>query len=262
MYHAIDPTSNRLDIVDPGEKIYAIDEREFRRQMKHLSEEGYHTICAEDFMSWRSGIGEIPDKCILITFDDGHATNISKGLPILQEYNFRADFFITTGFVGKSNFLTRENILTLRRAGMGIGSHTVTHAMLNDLDIDSIRVELADSKEYLENLLGENVVTLSVPGGRISKIVRKIAKEVGYEAIFTSHTGMNDREANLFSVKRITVRQGTKLTNRLLSSGYVGGKDYILQGALDLAKIGFGNKLYDQLRKSILCLSRNRLRRL
>jgi len=124
MYHALEDKAHPAGAKDAGEQRYVLQVSQFREQMEHLHQEGYKTFLLDELQA----LVDWPVKSVVLTFDDGHESNFTLALPILQEYRFKAEFFITTGWIGTQYFMTEEQIRGLYRAGMGIGSHGVTHA--------------------------------------------------------------------------------------------------------------------------------------
>lgn len=252
MFHGIDSAAEPSELTEPGDLLYVLDEREFGSAIAFLKSEGYRTIRLADFLSWQKGTASIPERSVLITFDDGHESNVGKALPVLARSGFVAEFFITTGNVGKGFHVSAEGLRALRDAGMGIGSHSVTHPMMNDLPDREIDRELRESKRFLEDLLGMEVGGFSVPGGRVSGRVTRRAKEAGYDAVLTSLPGTNGRGTDPYRLKRIPVRRGAPITRAILDRGDAGKGDRLVQGFLDLGKKALGNAVYDRVRARIL----------
>lgn len=252
MYHAIHSTEDRFIWDDPGEFKYVVDENVFRSHMEFVRSAGYVSITVRDYLDWQQGKRGIPEKCLIITFDDGHVTNLTRALPILQENELVAEFFITTGWVGRPDYLSREDILKLRNAGMGIGSHCVSHPMLNDLDEPSIKQELFESKKYLEELLQEKVCALSSPGGRMTPATMDIAKNAGYATVLVSKIGLNRYGDNPYSLRRIPIKRNTIFCERILQTGSPGFIYGISQKIIDIGKVVLGNDRYNRIRMMII----------
>lgn len=111
---------------------------------------------------------------------------------------------------GDRALMTWDDVRTMRAAGMGIGSHTAGHRVLETLPPAELAKELRSSRETLEEQLGEPVTTIAYPVGRsIAKFpaVRKALAEAGYELGFTSRPGVNrlPPHDDPFDVKRVTV---------------------------------------------------------
>lgn len=164
---------------------YALGESLFDEQLQYLREQGYTTALAGDALALRGANFGVARQVVL-TFDDGHASDYTVALPLLARYGMKASFFVTTGWIGKSGYLTAEQVVSLRRAGMQVQSHGVTHRFLDCLNRRDLAEELAGSKDCLEDLLGESIDMISLPGGRYSDGVIKCARDAGYVAVFSS----------------------------------------------------------------------------
>jgi len=171
MYHALEDEAHPSGAKEPGDLLYVLQVSQFRDQMEWLHREGFRPFLLEELHA----CDQWPDKAVVLTFDDGHESNATLALPILQEFGFKAEFFITTGWIGTPYFMNTEQIRTLHRAGMGVGSHGVTHRFLSDLPEAEIRDEISDSQKVLESCVGEPVISLSYPGGRMNQLTQRIA---------------------------------------------------------------------------------------
>lgn len=159
---------------------------------------------------------------ILLTFDDGWAGSIDEAAPVLRDHGARALLFVTTGLIGRPLFASAAQLQAVGDA-FEIGSHTVTHPFLNELDESSIRKELAESRFRLEDLLGREVDTISIPNGALDDRVRRIAADVGYRFLFTSEIHANSAATGRRNIGRVAVRHDTsRETIRRWSSGELG----------------------------------------
>jgi len=162
---------------------------QFEKIIKYLAGQGYQTISLDQ--AYKSA--DLPDKPIIITFDDGYESLYSYALPILKKYSFSATVFLISGYIGKMNkwdvnlggkifpHLTKEQIDTMIMEGWEIGSHTIHHPDLTRISPAQIRTELFDSKQYLENLLGKEIKSISFPFGRYNRDILNQCANAGYE---------------------------------------------------------------------------------
>lgn len=91
------------------------------------------------------------EKMAIITFDDGWKSQYENAKPILDEFNFKATFYLVCDYIGNGNRLTWEEIAILQNEGHGMGAHTMGHANLDNIPIDSQRYEIVESKKCLED---------------------------------------------------------------------------------------------------------------
>ncbi|MEI6825851.1 MAG: polysaccharide deacetylase family protein [Desulfuromonadales bacterium] len=245
MYHALEDDAHPAGAMDAGEQLYVLEVSRFREQMSYLHHEGYRTFLLEELQA----LAEWPDKAVVLTFDDGHESNFLLALPILQEYGFKAEFFITTGWIGTPNFMNKDHIRALHQAGMGIGSHGVTHRFLSDLPEADIRAELSDSKSTLEACIGQTVNSLSYPGGRMNQLTQSVAKTVDYEYICTSVPQLHQQASDHLQISRLTVTAAVALDAfAALVQGQGLGAIRLRHTMLATAKAVLGNDLYTRLR--------------
>jgi peptidoglycan/xylan/chitin deacetylase (PgdA/CDA1 family) len=71
-----------------------VTEERFREQMSILHEAGYTSVTLQELLNYVNGDGDLPEKPVLITFDDGYTSNLDIAAPILEEYGFCATIFV------------------------------------------------------------------------------------------------------------------------------------------------------------------------
>jgi peptidoglycan/xylan/chitin deacetylase (PgdA/CDA1 family) len=124
---------------------------------------------------------------VLLTFDDGGVSAYSHIADELEERGWRGYFFIATNWIGKPGFLHSSQIRELRERGHIIGSHSCSHpSRISYYTLGDIIHEWSRSSAVLSDILGERVVTASVPGGYYSEKVARAAAIAGLETLFTS----------------------------------------------------------------------------
>jgi peptidoglycan/xylan/chitin deacetylase (PgdA/CDA1 family) len=122
-----------------------------------------------------------------ITFDDGHVSQMSKAVPILNRFGQRAIFFITAGWTGKRRgYMNWNQLRELRTYGHEVQSHGWSHSLLTHCSASDLERELIRSKSELQDHLGEAVSALSFPGGRWNPQVLRACEAAGYTRVFTS----------------------------------------------------------------------------
>ena len=196
-YHQVKNSFNSLAIL-PGD---------FSTQMAYLINSGYIPITPDELEAGLSGEITLPEKPVLITFDDGYDDNYINAFPILKGYGIRATIFVVPAFVGKKNYLTWEQIREMSDNGISIQSHTMNHTKLEELPDDEIRSELLNSKMVLEEHLGKDVNFLAYPTGTYNLHIAGIARDVGYKGAYTIKYGGVDLGSNLYALERVPIFQ-------------------------------------------------------
>ena len=178
----------------------AIAPAEFRAQMKQLKDGGIEVVGMKDMLAWRRGEKSIPPKSAVITIDDGYVSGYSVAWPILKEFGYPFTMFIYTNYVGVGGkSITWAQLEEMRDAGVDIESHTVSHRDLRHAPKGQdytawLHNELYTSKDILEQKLGIKIVAFAFPYGTHNEIVRKMALDAGYQALFTvygQHMGID-----------------------------------------------------------------------
>lgn len=209
VYHRLTP-EDKFELKNEGD-FYTVSSKEFEKQMSFLYDNGYQTITLNDFLNYQQGKCDIASKSIIVTFDDGYISNYNITWLVLKEFDFKATFFVVVKNIGSKQFLNWEQIKELSSSGIAFGSHGLSHRFLTKLSDYELEEELKDSKGILEEQLGLPVDFLSLPGGFYNKRVKRIVKECGYKGVCTSFIGLNDLNTDLFSLKRIAIKNNTSI---------------------------------------------------
>lgn len=202
MYHHITdlaPTESALEhdwTVAPGN---------LDAQMSWLVEHGFHTISLAQLAAFFTGSQPLPQKPLVLTFDDGWEDDYSTAFPILKKHNYTATFFVYTSPLDHKQFLSWSQLAEMVKAGMEIGSHTLTHPHLKDLSTEEAKKEIQDSKATLEKRLGIPITTFAYPFGDYTSAIVDQVKQAGYETAVSISGGYNQSSNQLFLLHRIRV---------------------------------------------------------
>lgn len=249
MYHALEEP-DRPATGDPGALVYAVRREAFERHIDTLGDLGARVATHGDLDGAAAGDRAVP---VIITFDDGHASDVSVALPVLRARGMRAVFFITTGRIGTGGHLDEDGVALLHRAGMTVGSHGVTHRYLTGLGGGELREELSGSKRRLEDITGAPADSLSAPGGRIDRRVLESAKEAGYRYIYGSKPRLNRGFPADAPIGRFAITRGcTDSRFARIASGDPPRSIRLRHAALDAARRALGDPRYDRLRSRLL----------
>ncbi len=203
----------------------------FKESILYLQKK-YHVLTPDEYMEGRFNQDRIN---VLITFDDGYASWIDVCLPILNEQNIQALFFINAGlmdvfedtdaqaqYVRERLMLTSRHTLSwdgvrqIKTAGHMIGGHTMNHVRLATASSDEQKKEIQSDKERIEAQLNEPIVTFAYPFGQrgdFSKETEHILEEVGYTHAFTTE-GVFAYPTNRYTISRLCI-EDTIPTTRL-----------------------------------------------
>lgn len=177
-----------------------INTTKFRKQMEVIRQLGITVISLDDFVAWKRGEKQIPEKSVLITIDDGWKSTYTDAFPILKEYGYPFSLYLYKNYVdGGGRALTSPMIREMVAAGATVGSHSVSHPLPGAVKTQQakgpqsfdqyLRVEMGESKRFLESKFGVSVTTYAFPGGYFTEEMLELAPEFGYTHLFTVQPG-------------------------------------------------------------------------
>ena len=185
---------------------FTVTPERFATDLQTLQLWGYSTISLEQLQKFLDEPDfELPDKPILITFDDGYKDNFDNAYPVLKQHGMVATFFIITDMLWSVERLNPQHIVEMAQGGMSFGSHTVSHKRLGDLTTEEIQDELVNSKATLESVLGKAVNGIAYPQGSYNDNVIAIAQNVGYVTGFTVREGFCSNNSPNLELRRIPI---------------------------------------------------------
>src|SRR5213083_653296 len=241
----------------------------FEQQMQELKNRGITVIGMQDFLAWKRGEKNIPPRCAVISFDDGWKSQYEVAWPIMKKFGYPFTMFIYTegvrgGSLGGGEAITWEQLADMRDNGIDIEAHTATHQDLREghnIMLASpggkktrtkltgpqyeqwVQNEVVGSKQLLEQRLGIKVNCFAVPFGNYNEHVKDIARNSGYEAMFTVYgqpitftspmdsIGRYAIEANKLKVFEDAVKMIATSTGGGAAVAEVGAKDLATQPA-------------------------------
>lgn len=191
--------------VGDGPEWFNVSAADFERQLAMLRENGYTAVSVMELAEGLSGRGRLPSRPVVITFDDGYEDNFAAAFPVLQRQEMRATFFVVTGKMGQPGYMTWEQLGRMSAGGMEIGSHTVHHYTLNEINLKELERELLVSRLMLENNLPAAAPVFANPFGETAPAVVLLLGRTGYRAACSSVVGINHPGENLYMIRRLSV---------------------------------------------------------
>lgn len=200
---------------------FTLQPETFAKHMKLISDLGYTPLTIENYAQLVKNSSPLPEKPVIITFDDGFADFYDHAFPILQEFHFPATLFVVTNDIeGTSKWLKLEGeedrrmltwsqVSEIQKAGIECGAHSATHIHLDTAKPTIARQEIIRSKDVLEQKLGSLVHSMAYPYGHYTKAVCHMVVEAGYSAACAVRNAMSHAQDDLFSLARITIYRKT-----------------------------------------------------
>lgn len=198
-YHKVDDYFSSL----------SIPPRDFDNQMAFLKKIGFETISLEQLRGVlaREEV-ELPERPLIITFDDGYRDNYTNAYPILKKYGFTGVIFVITSFIDRKlpYYISWDMAKEMQESGViDIESHTVNHISMTELNDEKLRRELTESKKRIEEVLDKPAEYVAYPTGTYNLHIADIVRGCGYKGAFTIKYGNVDTMTNLYAIERLPV---------------------------------------------------------
>lgn len=181
----------------PDRAVITVTPLRFEEHIAALLNSGYTPISFEDAYNASKGKFTVPEKPVIISFDDGYDTNYKYAFPIIKKYGVKTTIFVVVGTVGQvvgnNGHFTWEQAREMQKSGLvSIQSHTYSHSDLTTLDEFSLLREIRLSKYLVEKNMGTDCDILAFPYGNYNQNVVNTAKEAGYKVLAeVGETGTN-----------------------------------------------------------------------
>lgn len=188
---------------------------EFRDQMEYIRQSGLTVISMQEFLEWRFGVRDLPEKCVLITMDDGWDNVYKEAFPVLKEYGYPFHLFLYTDFLsGRGDSMSAEQIREMMQHGASIGSHSVSHPYPSDWKLaeesgeevlrEMVDKEIGGSIQKLIKLFG-GINTYCYPGGYTNRCMLDNLPRYGCVAAFTVVPGKVTTSSNPLEINRYMI---------------------------------------------------------
>ena len=204
MYHYISVPPSSSDRLRVG---LSVPPDLFESQMKLLIDNGFHTISLFDLYEHLAIGKPLPDKPIILTFDDGYVDNYTNAFPILKKYGMTATFFVLTGppDAGDPGYLTWDMIKEMSDAGLDIQLHSRAHIDLRRRDYDYLFFQLYGGRQSIEGHTGKPVVFIAYPSGKYDEAVLRFLTTHHFWAALTTNPGQTHTLNDALTWTRVRV---------------------------------------------------------
>jgi peptidoglycan/xylan/chitin deacetylase (PgdA/CDA1 family) len=215
LYHVVNPYP---DPTNP----YQFSLEEFEKHMAYLKENGYRTLTMKQYFNILDGKAAMPEKPILLTFDDNSNDFYPYVYPILRKYEMKATQFTVSNWVNGSWNMTSSEILTVMENGVDIQNHTVTHPFLANLSKEEQYVEIQNATEALKDLTGRTTFAFAYPYGNYNSDTISLLRDLGFKGAFKVGGGLSTDQSNRYELPRIMILQNHTLDDfvRMIETGY------------------------------------------
>ncbi len=197
-------------------KTYTVKPANFAEQMKALADAGYQSILPDQLYDYLVYNKPLPEKPVMITFDDTRGEQYSIGATEMKKYNFKGVFFVMTVSINRPNYLSKEEIKDLSDSGNSIAAHTWDHHMVTKYAGEDWNIQLVKPKSKLEEIIGKPITNFAYPFGLWNAAAIPEIKKSGYKMAYILST-KRDSIDPLFTIRRMIV-SGNWSTDRMMKS--------------------------------------------
>ena len=214
MYHYV-------SVPPPGSDVYrrdlSVSPDLFRSHLQALADGGYTPISMYDLVGHLNQGEPLPEKPVILTFDDGYRDNYENAFPLLREFGMTGMFFVVSDYMDEGNplYLSWDMAREMQAAGMFIESHGRNHASLRNRNDDFLVWQALGSAETIEHELGVRPRFITYPFGHYDNNTIRIFESAGFWGGVTIIAGATHSTDNLFQMRRVRVR-GTTSAGELL----------------------------------------------
>ncbi|HSD84863.1 MAG TPA: polysaccharide deacetylase family protein [Anaerolineae bacterium] len=218
LYHSV------ADTTAPRFKKWTLHPEFFAVHMQYLADQHYTPLTVTQWLQLLSDRrGALPERPIVISFDDGYTDFLVNAVPILQHYGFGATLYVVTKYVGQSStwlqgqgagdrsLLTWAQLAEVNAAGIECGAHSHTHVQLDTVPLAEAREEIARSKNELEQHLNRSVESFAYPYGYHNALVRELVQEAGFTSACAVKHALSTVDDDRFALSRIIISADTNV---------------------------------------------------
>ena len=214
MYHFVRVVTNPRDRLG---WLLSVTPADLAAQLSLLRANGFHSVTMGAVADAIDGRGTLPAHPVVLTFDDGYANFATTAVPLLQAAGFTATDYVVSGFVGRPQYMTADQVRAVVAAGMTIGAHTVHHVDLTRVSLAAARAEIEQSRRDLVALTGQPVTDFAYPSGRLDAAVEGMVQAAGFRDAVTTVEGALHPRGNRYAISRVRVSGGESLLSFAVS---------------------------------------------
>lgn len=207
---------------------------------KHLIilKKNFNVISLSNLVNYLIDQTPIPERAVVVTFDDGYVDNYTNAFPLLKRYGIQATFFLVTSFINHDiNLIPEEGwggmdwdqVKEMAQSDLiNFGVHTHTHTILAKLSRESAKREITTSCSMMLDKLGFSPDLFAYPNGQADDIpsyADSILRELGFRAACSTFWRTVNTPKEIMKINRIMINgnDDVEILNLKLSGAY----DYI-----------------------------------
>lgn len=199
MYHSI-------SVPPPGASLgeLFLPTANFKEQMKYLSGQGYEAVTLDQLWSAWQGKGPLPEKPIVLSFDDGYETQYAHAAPVLKQLGWPGVLNLKLLSLEQGE-MTPTMIKRMIADGWEVDSHTINHLDVSQLSGAQLQHEVGDSRTMLQKEFNIPVNFFCYPAGKFDAESVAAVKQAGYLGATTVQPGLAAPDQNPYELPRVRI---------------------------------------------------------
>jgi peptidoglycan/xylan/chitin deacetylase (PgdA/CDA1 family) len=185
-------------------KDYIVPPGKFEAQMKLLADSGFTTILPGQLMEYLKYGVPIPERSVMIHFDDADLSQYEVAKPVLDKFGFKACYFIMTVVLNKPGYMKKEHVKQLSDEGHVIGSHTWDHMNVKKMEEKDWAIQVEKPSRQLSEITGKPVEYFAYPFGLWNEAVASELDHHGFKAAFQL-SEKRDSDQPLYTIRRVII---------------------------------------------------------
>lgn len=199
-HHIRDPKPGQSETF----RSYSVSPAQFAEQMKALKDSGYQTILPDDYYNYLLYNDPLPEKPIMLTFDDTDEEQFSIGYQEMKKYGFKGVFFIMTIAINKPRYMTKEQLKQLSDEGNAVESHTWDHNRVTKYAGEDYEIQFVKPRKTIEDITGKPATYFAYPFGLWNEAAIPELEKAGFKMAFILST-QRDSTQPLYTIRRMIV---------------------------------------------------------
>ena len=187
-------------------KDLTVSPTDFEQMLQYLRDNGYRSVTTRELWWSLDQTAGLPQKPVMLTFDDGHDDAYSVVLPLLQKYGFTGVFFVTVNLVDRPGYLARDQVKALADAGMDVESHAMDHVSMMARTLADQQYQMCRARDFLSAWTGTDVRHFAYPSGDYNEASFTALQRCGYLSAYKKAGGSIQSTNGWYVLQRARVR--------------------------------------------------------
>jgi peptidoglycan/xylan/chitin deacetylase (PgdA/CDA1 family) len=200
---------------------YQFSLTEFKKQMEYLKNNGYTTLSIDQYYNIINKTTSMPNKPVLLTFDDCTSDFYTNVYPVLKQYNMKATQFAVANWIDTMGHMTSSQLRTVSVNGIDVQNHTTNHSNLTSMTHNQKYAAINDATTKIRAITNKAPVYCAYPYGSYDADTISVLKSLNYKTGFKVGGGLSTDASAKYALPRTMILNGDSLNvfMRKLSSG-------------------------------------------